>query len=488
MRMHIHAALGALMLLAVAAPRPAAAQIAVQPIVGASPDLSVEVVPLVESCYYDFLARRHCQWETATEVVPGGTFLYGITVRNVGQVATMEPNRDPLYISRPANNVTVELQLPVGARTASSFVGGFTEGFACTESRQTATCTGGTIPTNGSVYFSIQAVAPSVAGPHSATVRVDPANLVAERNETNNTATATVSIRKADLTVSVERDWMHLSAEYDALEQIHYPIRVWNADGVTATGVVVRLTMPIGSTFDGFHADPRSYSSGLRGFTCSGAYAVVTCSGGTLAAGESADLVIDSTLPRSSGTLSVVAEVDPVRTVPEQNESNNSDTYSFLVHGADLGVLSLGHSIVPFLEVIRSLEVYNHGPFGTDARVWIDGLINDTVGGQFTGGQTYDTVWLSAGVPLVQAPSGWSCTWGTSPLNVTRPAGQTSVHGDRVLCTGHLDSGERAVFHTHWRMGLAFPPAGTTRSTVVYAEATSFVDHYTANDRKTESW
>ena len=96
-----------------------------------------------------------------------------------------------------------------------------------------------------------------------------------------------------------------------------YTITATNAGASAAEGVVVTLALPAGVTETGL--------TGSGGFTGSSSGATVTFSGGTLAAGASATLLVNVTAPEGTVTLPAgAASIDPANAIVESNEANNS--------------------------------------------------------------------------------------------------------------------------------------------------------------------
>lgn len=89
----------------------------------------------------------------------------------------------------------------------------------------------------------------------------------------------------------------------------------------TATGVEVQVTLPAGFAFH--------FAYGTHGFNCSHSGAVpdvVTCLGGSIAAGDSATIRIAATAGGLSGTTGAYAVVDPANRIAERDESARSNS------------------------------------------------------------------------------------------------------------------------------------------------------------------
>lgn len=144
-------------------------------------------------------------------------------------------------------------------------------------------------------------------GTYPLTVTVDPANTVAESDETNNAASGSVVVSSgpeptsADLQVSLTGT---------------SPASPTPTDVITVTGTA-RNTGTAGS------------AATTVALTLNGT-AVGTANVGALAAGAQQNVSI-SIGTRAAGTYTLVASVDPTNTVAESNESNNSATASLVV-------------------------------------------------------------------------------------------------------------------------------------------------------------
>ncbi|MDF5711033.1 MAG: CARDB domain-containing protein [Nostoc sp. S4] len=95
-----------------------------------------------------------------------------------------------------------------------------------------------------------------------------------------------------------------------------YTLTVNNNGTANASGISVQYTLPSGVTFNG--------TTVANGFTASQSGGVVTFSGGSINASDTAILTVSVT-PNSAGTLtSGTAIVDPNNTIAESNETNNT--------------------------------------------------------------------------------------------------------------------------------------------------------------------
>lgn len=237
--------------------------------------------------------------------VIGTPYSYTLTVANVGTVA--------------ASGASVRFTLPAGV-TFGSATG--TGGFTGVQAGGVVTFSGGSIPAAGAATLTVT-VTPTASGTVAVAAGaavVDPAGTIAEINEANNASTEAVSttvtaVAQPDLTVSVGAP---ASAVVGA--PYNYTLTVSNIGTAAASGVSVRFGLPAGVTFVS--------STNPGDFLSSQAGGVVTFSGGSVAVGSSATLMVRVT-PTSVGTVTVAAGAavaDPANTIAETNEANNAST------------------------------------------------------------------------------------------------------------------------------------------------------------------
>ena len=249
-------------------------------------------------------------------------FDYLITVGNSG-----------LY---DANNVVVRQPLvPFGPNTAipndDLLLDGFTgsvAGTTCTvDSMNVLTCTipkvAGSVSGGTTETILLNLIAPHQTGDITTTVVVDPANIIPENDESNNTyATTTSVITGIDLIVSK----IGTPAPVARNGTLKYTLTVENIGTQDASNIVVRDTLPFGTVF-------RSASDmSSHGFTCSASGNVVDCVGGSIRGTysgtktmpvEKAIIEIDVFAPDEPGIYHNEVRVDPFGTIPEIDETNN---------------------------------------------------------------------------------------------------------------------------------------------------------------------
>ncbi|MCD8487773.1 MAG: S8 family serine peptidase [Desertifilum sp.] len=159
-------------------------------------------------------------------------------------------------------------------------------------------------------------------------------------------------------------------------QPLTYTLTVINQGPTSASGIVVRDTLPLGFTVTNI--------AGGDGFTGTQQGQVVTFTGGTLAAGASATLTITGTAPTTAGTITNTAIVDPDNLIPEFNETNNTVSITTTVSAVatdDFVVIRAGESV--------TIPVLDNDPGATQVTVVtqpLAGIASIVMGG---GGITY---------------------------------------------------------------------------------------------------
>ena len=239
----------------------------------------------------------------------GSNYTYSITVNN-GGLAT-------------ATGVTTTFAIPAGTTYVSSSIG--STNFSAAQSGGTVTFSGGTVNIATPAVLTVTVKAPAVATTvTSATTdtTVDPANTIAESNETNNNSPAAVA---TVITIGLQPDLtITRTAPATALTNstITYTITVSNGGAATASGVTATFTLPAGVTYSAANV-------GATGFTAAQLGGVVTFSGGTVTTVSPAAFTVDVIAPASAGTVTSAAStavVDPANNIAESVETNNADT------------------------------------------------------------------------------------------------------------------------------------------------------------------
>lgn len=297
-------------------------------------------------------------------VAPNGTLDYTLTVSNWG--------------SDPVTNVTVLDYVPDGARfrnvTAAPLSGG-TGGFICSYSSGVVSCANGalaaspSIGTPTSTTITIRLFAPPTV--NAATTQytnhavVDPSNVIAEANETNNVSDVSLTVALPtpsydpitgggqntfnDLVVvntqSAPVDGSNNPVSVAPNGTLKYRLTVKNRGSDPVNNVTVADYVPQGSRFR--DAQPAALSGGNGGFTCAFDAGVLTCTNGTLTGGGSTTIDVLLFAPDTvnydggSGSFTNIytnhAVADPSNTIPEADETNNADDETLLVENAPNG-------------------------------------------------------------------------------------------------------------------------------------------------------
>lgn len=258
-----------------------------------------------------------------TSVAPNGTLVYRVVVGNTG--------------SDRAANVIVHDYLPAGTTFRSARLNptastaGVT-GFVCFHSNGLVECRNGTLPAAGMAVIEITLFAPAQPGIINNQAVVDPANLIPEGNEDDNTAIS------ADTKVEVggQNKFIELSVTsvddnpdpVDTDKPVTYTVKVRNDGTDDAFNVVVEHYLPAEMTF--VSADDAAPGTGA--FTCSSSGSVVSCTGGFLAgSGGTRTITVVARAPRHSDVtlinnqvnLTYEARIDPGNAIPEGDETNN---------------------------------------------------------------------------------------------------------------------------------------------------------------------
>ena len=256
----------------------------------------------------------------------------------------------------PVSNVVVQDFLPTGARFISAkdtdAGPGTTDAFFCTHGGSATggvvTCTGGdfsgtvnTVPDTGgagavptSRQIEITVYAPDVPGSYTNTAKIDPADVVAEGNEFDNSAQAPTVVKTAGdgglnsfVQLTIDKT---ATATVGTSSPITYTLKVNNTGTNPAFGVTVRDVLPAGTGFISASDD----SPGSNQFNCSEAGGTVTCTGATLsgtqvtASGAPTErtITIKAFSSNRPGTVTNTAFVDPNNAIPEGDETDNQDS------------------------------------------------------------------------------------------------------------------------------------------------------------------
>lgn len=255
-------------------------------------------------------------------VVPSGILQYQVKVFNVATAV--------------AFNVKVRDVLPAGVRFRSAVDTNPGDGaFTCSESGGVIECTGGTLdgsnndtPAAGDTerFIKVDVFAPTQPGGYTNQALVDPDNVIAENNETNNSdaTTTTVSLTGGGKYIDLAITSITPTVTNPSPDQTYdYDIVVANSGTDVAFNVPVRDFLPEGATFVRATAD--------GDFVCDENGGVVDCLGtldGSLDQapnnGTTANIHVRVKAPKAHNFEYMNrVRIDPANIVPEADETNN---------------------------------------------------------------------------------------------------------------------------------------------------------------------
>jgi uncharacterized repeat protein (TIGR01451 family)/fimbrial isopeptide formation D2 family protein len=288
----------------------------------------------------------------AVAVAPNGTLDYTLTISNWG--------------SDPVSNLVVQDFVPTGARfrnvTAAPLANG-TGGFKCAFADGVVTCTNGALASSPAVgtptstSITIRLFAPPTV--NAATTQytnhavIDPANTVPEADETNNVSDVDLTVDLPapngagkntfnDLVIE-NRQSSPVDGDGKAVDvapngTLEYTLTVKNRGSDPVDGITFHDTVPVGSRFRAANSTPPANAGG---FTCAYNAGVVQCGGGSLAGWSgmgdfpSAQVKILLFAPDAptgaTNNYTNHAIVDPGNTIPEGDETNNTQDISTIV-------------------------------------------------------------------------------------------------------------------------------------------------------------
>jgi uncharacterized repeat protein (TIGR01451 family) len=209
-------------------------------------------------------------------------------------------------------------------------------GVTCAQVTTVVTCTGldvagslsSGLPGGTVEHLTLHVIAPPETGQISATVTVDPNNVIFESDESNNSWVATADVvTGTDLTVAKQTD--PVAAVFAPSSNLVYTVTVTNNGTQDASGIEVRDLLPAGTRFREVVGDSN--------FTCShnGAATggVIDCHGGRLdgthnhiQAPDFATITIRLFAPAAPGFIKNQVRVDPDGEIAEYFEDNNINT------------------------------------------------------------------------------------------------------------------------------------------------------------------
>jgi len=355
-----------------------------------------------------------------TDVVPSGNLHYQLKLENVGTAV--------------AFNVTARDTIPQGAvfRSATDTAPG-AGAFDCSEAGGVITCTGGTLdgsnndtPAAGDNvrFIDVALFAPTQPGDYTNQVTIDPDEVIAENDETNNSDQTLTKVRLSgggnytDLKVS---SIATSNATPEPEQSYDYTVTVENTGTDPAYNVSVRNVLDPEVTF----VKVTTTAAGSNDFSCSQSNGVITCDGGVLDGSNDFDPTFDSTAeivitvkaPREQDyTYPLQSRADPANTTPESNEANNAAFKDVQVRA----VLDLESTIESTGNKGENGDVTFHAK-------------------RTAGFMAMDDVTIVAELPVGTIPLNvkpanlWTCQIEENPIN-------------RVICHGPLDAGGDLTF------------------------------------------
>jgi uncharacterized repeat protein (TIGR01451 family) len=361
-------------------------------------------------------------------VAGGANLTYTLTVSN-SATATAD-----------ASGVKVVDTLPEDATFVSA---SGDHGFLCSYANDEVTCTGGNIPIGESATITIIVKFDSDFCGETVenTAVVDPDDDIIELDEDNNeTGIVETTIICADLTISKSAP-----ETIESGAELTYTLTVDNIGAADASGIKVVDTLPTGATYVS--------ASGDHGFSCSEAGGVVTCTGGSINAGDSATITIVVTFDSSfcGDTVRNTAVVDPDDNIVESDEDRNDADVQTKVVCADLDVTLTDNP--------GGQDLDSTGGYTSNIRYRLQNnddadIDSVTFTGAFTGtatrsGGSFAISGDSSGWSGTADANGWSCTGPLAAgdsvditLTVTGPAqgaeGKTVIYTvtPSPVCTG----------------------------------------------------
>lgn len=257
----------------------------------------------------------------------------------------------------------------------------------CNATTTTTLAVGGTIP------ITMFGTAPATPGPLTMTATADPLGTSTEADETDNTASDTITVQAPDfsmaLTATPDPADARTSAQWNAVITNDGPARARVSTGTT----MIRFVIPTGLSNLAV-STPSGYSCFLADATT---VECDTTSTQTIEVGATIPVTLFATMPATPGSVSVTATADPDGSIPEADEADNSASYAVTVQPPDLS-MTLTTSADP-----------------VDARTsttWVARITND---GPAIARISNGTTFISFNVPAeltnlaVSTPSGYTC-------------------------------------------------------------------------------
>ncbi len=369
--------------------------------------LDTTVVSITGGGVYRELGLTKTQTSPAGNVAPSGILEWNLEATNSGSDA--------------AFGVVVRDVLPAGTtfRSAADTSGAGTGVFTCSELGGTIDCVGGTLdgtsnqtPGGPSRTIKVSVFAQAQTGTYTNHAFIDPADAIAEANETNNEALAsyTVALGGGGGFIDLTLDKSDSPDPVEPLSAVTYDIKVRNEGTADAFNVKVKDFLPDNGTY----MSARDAAPGAGAFACSQGGGVVTCTGGYLPPGGERHVTLKVAAPNQHGVTMVNnAAVDPDNEIAEASEINNTDSEETTVTSkVDLSAAIDISSLTSATESNISFTVTNNGTSTANAPVVV--------------------VDLPIGViPLnASGPDGtWSCQTTENPVNQITCTGSTLAGG-----------------------------------------------------------
>ncbi len=305
-----------------------------------------------------------------------------------GTPAAASPGDPITYTAQVKNNgngtapdTTVTVNLPPGVTVTQPMQSG---GWNCSQTNQTLTCIGGSLPPGDATPITIAAAMPNLtAGPLPSLVATISTPTGADPVVTNNTSSALLPKTISDLAISITRTPLMVQPG----EEITYTMDVTNQGPGTALDPTVTFTVPSGL---GVTQPPQGTN-----WTCTANGNVYTCKLSNLATGASAPpLVAKLVIPAGQPPLvAITAGVDSqISADPDLSNNNVTSTASNTVADLAIALARSTNTALPGDELTYAATVVNNGP---------SGVSNPTV-----------TFSIPAEVTVSQPPqgTGWSCS------------------------------------------------------------------------------
>lgn len=294
---------------------------------------AVYELTIVKSQNRSPIARNGLETYTLTIANLGTDSISGVLVKDFLPAGTRFLDaRDTSPASDPSRFSCSYDGAPTGATVTC--VGGVLDG--------TSNTLGASVPTSRQIQ--IRAFMPDIPGTYTNRSVVDPTNAIPEGNEFNDQSDIDTVVANGganpfiDLQVDktqeavADQDGTADPIVVDTGQGIRYHLIVKNVGEADAFNVVVRDVIPAGATF--FSAVDAAPGTGA--FTCALSSPNIDCTGGTLTAGGTRDILVTLIAPTGLDkiatdpgdirqTIRNLAFVDPLNAIGEGDEANNND-------------------------------------------------------------------------------------------------------------------------------------------------------------------